>query len=481
MDNLREGLTYSDVLLVPKRTPLASRSEANVRSKFTRNVSLNVPIAAANMASVCEADMAIALARIGAIGVIHQFCTTEFQATEVAKVKRSTCHVIEKPICIKADVSVAHAVQFMNQKNVTSLIVTSSGFVEGEVLGIFTSRDYLYEENTAKLVSDVMTPRSRLVIGYPGISLQDAKEKLHSHRIEKLPLLNEAGHLCGLITTKDIMKLELWKSANRDAKGRLVVAAAVGVKDALERGRALVEAGCDVLVLDIAHCHSDYAIEKIRDVKAAFPSVDVMAGNIATAQAARDLIAAGADGLKVGIGPSPVCTTRVMSGAGVPQLTAVWDVCRVARDASVPVCADGGITYPGDVAKALAAGASSIMTGSKFAGCEESPGMVFSKNGRRYKRYMGSASYQNNHEKAEKMRGKHIREKLNVHVEGVPILVDYKGSAASVVDGLVKGLKSGISYCGARDVLSMQENAEFIRITAAGWHESGSRGNKMSD
>ncbi len=481
MDGLRVGLTYSDVLLVPKRTPLKSRSEANVCSHFTRNVKLNIPISAANMASVCEAKMAIALAREGAIGVLHQFCTIEDQAEQVSLVKRSTCYVIDHPICITPITTIYNAVKQMHERDITSLIVTSTGDQFGDVLGIFTSRDYLYEEDQNKFVQDVMTPRGRLVVSLPGISIPEAKDILHRHRIEKLPLLDNVGRLQGLITTKDIRKLEQWTSSNRDSKGRLVVAAAVGVKDALERGRALVDAGVDVLVLDIAHCHSDYAISTLRELKMTFAHIDVMAGNIATVQAARDLIAAGADGLKVGIGPSPVCTTRVMSGSGVPQFTAILDVASVAKQYDIPVCADGGITHPGDVSKALAAGASSIMTGSHFAGCKESPGMILSKNGRRYKRYMGSASYQNNHERAEKLQRKHIRNKLNVHIEGVPILVDYKGPCSNVLDGLVKGLRSGISYCGARNISEMQTNAEFMRITSAGWHESGSRGNKISD
>jgi IMP dehydrogenase len=481
MENLRVGLTYSDVLLVPKKTPLKSRSEANVTSQFTRNVKLNLPIAAANMVSVCEAKMAIALARVGAIGVIHQFNKISDQANEVIKVKRSTCYVIDHPLCILAGATIDEAVRLMKQKNVTSLLVTSTGDDHGELQGIFTSRDYLFEQNRNKLVREVMTLNENLITATPGITSDEAKQLLHNHRIEKLPLIDQRGKISGLITTKDIRKLEQWKNSNRDAKGRLIVAAAVGVKDALERASALVEAGVDVLVLDIAHCHSDYAIQRIRELKQSFPNIDLMAGNIATKEAARDLIAAGVDGLKVGIGPSPVCTTRIMSGSGVPQLTAIWDVSQIAKQHGVPVCADGGITHPGDVSKALAAGASSIMTGSKFAGCKESPGMIISKDGRRYKRYMGSASYQNNHEKAEKLKGKHIKEKLNIHVEGVPILVDYKGPVASVVEDLIKGLKSGISYCGAIDIKSMQLNAEFIQITAAGWHESGSRGNKMSD
>ena len=481
MDNLRLGLTYSDVLLVPKKTYLKSRSEADVRTHFTRNVKLNLPIVAANMATVCESKMSIALARLGAIGIIHQFCTAQFQAAEVRRVKRSTSFVIEKPICVAPNATVAGAVELLEEKGITSLVVTNDGFMTGEVVGIFTHKDYQFEEDHSKLVLSVMTPRDKLVVGEPGISLLEAKELLHIHRIEKLPLLDPSGRLAGLITSKDIVKLERYPNANRDSKGRLVVCAAVGVKDAMKRAELLIDAGVDVLCLDIAHCHSDYAISRISELKAKWPDVDLIAGNVATGEAATALIEAGVDGIKVGVGPSPVCTTRIMAGAGVPQLTAVWDVCRVARVHGIPVCADGGITYPGDVSKALAAGASNIMTGSHFAPCDESPGPIISKNGRRYKRYMGSASYANNHETKEKVAGKRIRKQFNVHVEGVPILKDYRGSAEGVVEGLVKGLRSGISYCGARDIKGMQENAEFIRITAAGFHESGSRGDKMSD
>ncbi len=491
LENVRLGLTYNDVLLVPKRTPLASRSEAKIASKFTRNVSVNLPFVAANMASVCESKMAIALARAGAIGIIHQFCTIEEQAAEVRRVKRSTCYVIEKPQCVSPNVTIAEAIRLMEEKSITSLIVTSGVGVHsgsngsegtcGDVVGIFTHKDYQFEKDHEKLVSSVMTPRSRLVVAKPRISLEHAKEILREHRIEKLPLLDESGKLCGLITSKDIVKLETWSNSNRDTKGRLVVCAAVGVKDAISRATALVDAGVDVLCLDIAHCHSDFAISRICELKVKFPNIDLMAGNIATAAAAQDLIDAGVDGLKVGIGPSPVCTTRIMAGAGVPQLTAVMDVCSVASKFGIPVCADGGISLSGDIVKALAAGASTIMNGSKFSGCRESPGPVMSKNGKRYKRYMGSASYVNNHEKAEKMKGKRIRNQLNVHVEGVPILVDYYGPVSGLLDGWSKGLRSGISYCGSRDILGMQTNAEFIRITAAGWYESGSRGDKISD
>src|SRR3989338_3816640 len=317
MQNLRFGLTFNDVLLVPKRTPLSSRTEADLKTKFTRNITLNIPLVSSNMASVTDHKMAILMARAGGLGVLHQFCTIDEQVEEVKKVKRSTSYVIDHPLTVQDHITIAQAIEKMETQGVTSLLVMRAD----ELVGIFTSRDYLFEIDMNKRISDVMTPKERLVTAPYGIELDEAKKILHQHRIEKLPLL-ENGNVKGLITTQDIMKLEHWPNASRDAKGRLRVGAAVGVKDTVERAQALVDAGADVLILDIAHCHSDLAIQRLKELKASF-SVDVMAGNIATAQAAEDLIAAGADGLKVGIGPSPVCTTRIISGAGVPQLTAI--------------------------------------------------------------------------------------------------------------------------------------------------------------
>ena len=473
---MRLGLTFSDVLLVPKRSPLRSRTEADTRTRFTRNVFLNIPLVSSNMATVTEHRMAIAMAREGGLGIIHQFNTIEEQVEEIRKVKRSTSHIIENPLSVPPTITVGEAVKIMITEGVTSLLV-----VDGEeLIGIFTSRDYLFEENMDKNITEVMTGKERLICAPYGIELQQAKEILHRHRIEKLPLL-ENRKLRGLITTKDLRKLEQWPNASRDEKGRLRVGAAVGVKDTIERSKALIEAGADVIILDIAHCHSDLAIQQIKEFKYNFPDVDLMAGNIATADAARDLILAGADGLKVGIGPSAVCTTRIMSGSGVPQLTAIMDVVRVAREYDVPVSADGGMQAPGDVAKAIAAGASTIYSGSFFAGTDEAPGHIIMKDGKRYKRYMGSASYDSNHERKENAEGKKVKEKLDVYVEGVAVLVDYKGSVREVIKGLVKGLQSGISYCGAWDIKGMQENAEFIQITTNGWEESKSRGSKLSE
>jgi len=473
---MRLGLTYSDVLLVPKRTPLNSRGEADTRTKFTKNILLNIPLVSANMATVTEHKMAIAIAREGGLGIIHQFGTIEEQIQEVKRVKRSTSYVIDDPISVPTYLTISEAVKVMEKEGVTSLLVKSGE----ELVGIFTSKDYLFENNLNRNITEVMTPKEKLVTANYGISLEEAKMILHENRIEKLPLL-ENGRLRGLITTKDIKKLEYWPNAARDEKGRLLVGAAVGVKDTIERSKVLVEAGADVIVLDIAHCHSDLAIQRIREFKLHFPHIDIMAGNIATGKAAKDLAEAGADGLKVGIGPSPVCTTRIIAGAGVPQLTAVMDVVKVAKEYGLPVSADGGMKYPGDAAKAIAAGASTAFSGSLFAGTDETPGMIIMKDGKRYKYYMGSASYQSSHERKESRLDKKIKERLDVFVEGVSSLVDYKGAVEDVIRSLVKGLQSGISYCGGRNIIEMQQNAEFIQITSSGWEESKSRGHKLSE
>ncbi len=472
---MKEGLTFSDVLLVPKRTPLSSRSEADVSTYFSKNIKLNIPLVSSNMACVTEHKMAIAMAREGGLGVIHQFNTIEEQAKEVRKVKRSTSYVIEEPLTVPPHITVQKAIDTMEETGVTSLLVADNN----QLKGIFTRRDYLFEENRNRLISEVMTPLSRLITSHPGIQPNEAKNILHNNRIEKLPIV-ENGEIRGLITTKDIRKLEHWPNSTRDEKGRLRVGAAIGVKDSLERARELIKANVDVLILDVAHAHSDYVISKLREIKSNF-QIDVVVGNLATFQAARDLIEAGADGLKVGIGPSPVCTTRIISGSGVPQVTAIMDVVSLAKQRGIPVTADGGMRFPGDVAKAIAAGASTIYSGNFFSGTDEAPGMIIMKDGKRYKRYMGSASYDSGHERKEKEQKKRVKERLDIFVEGVSTLVNYKGPVEDVIKGLVKGLKSGISYCGARNIPEMQQNGEFVKITAAGWAESKSRGEKLSE
>lgn len=475
MEEDRLGLTFSDVLLVPKRTPLDSRAEADLKTRFTKNVPLKIPLSSSNMATVTEHKMAIAMAREGGIGVIHQFMSVSEQVAEIQKVKRSTSHVIENPVCLSPNFTIKKALDVMAKKGITSSVITKKGYVKG----IFTKRDYLFEEDLTKKISDVMTLKEDLIFAPYKISLEEAKQILKKNRIEKLPLI-EGGKLMGLITTQDILNLERWSNAARDSKGRLRVAAAVGVKDTVERAGKLIAAGVDVIVLDIAHAHSDLAIRRLKEYKSDYDT-DILVGNIATKEAARDLIDAGADGLKVGIGPSPVCTTRIISGSGMPQLTAIRDVYSMAKRFDIPVCADGGMTYPGDISKALAAGAESICSGSFFAGTSEAPGYIIMKDGKRYKRYAGSASYESNHERKEKLENRKYKDKLDIFVEGVSNLVDYKGPVADVIKSLLKGVRSGVSYCGARNIRGMQRNAEFIRVTSSGWQESLSRGQKLSE
>ena len=467
---LEKGLTFADVLLVPKKTPLDSRSQADTTSRFTKNISLSVPLVSSNMASVTEHKTAIALAREGGIGVIHQFMPIAEQCAEVRKVKKSTSYIIKHPVTIPPETTIQEAVDRMAEEGVTGLLVTENQGLRG----IFTSRDYLFEKEYSKPVSAVMTPREKMVTAPHTISIEDARALLHRHRIEKLPLL-DGDRVVGLVRTRDLKKLEIWSKATRDSEGRLRVAAAVGIKDAFERGKALVAAGADVLVVDIAHGHSDHMVECIRMLKKEF-SVDVLAGNIATAEAAEALIAAGVDGLKVGVGPSSVCTTRIMSGAGMPQLTAIINVASVAQKHGVPVCADGGISYPGDVVKAIAAGASSCMIGRLFAGTDEAPGLIISKEGRKYKQYYGSASFESAVERKQRIDGRTVKEQIESFVEGVATLVEYKGPVRDVIMSLVRGLQSGISYGGAQTIAELQKNAEFVEITPHGWRESLSRG-----
>jgi IMP dehydrogenase len=470
---MRRGVTFSDILLVPKRTPLESRAHAKVNTQFTKNLALNIPLVSSNMATVTEHKMAIAMAREGGLGIIHQFNTVDEQAAQIRKVKKSTTYIIDEPVTITSGITVLQAKQVMKKEGVTSLLVEDNKVL----VGIFTHRDYLFETDLDKKVKDVMT--TKLITAPYGVTLHEAKKILHRNRIEKLPLLKNK-QLKGLITTQDLIKLEHWPNATRDKKGRLCVGAAVGVKDSIQRAQALINAGVDVLVLDVAHAHSDTVIKKLKELKKAY-SIDIMVGNVATAQAAQDLIQAGADGLKVGIGPSQVCTTRIISGSGVPQITAIMDVCTVAHKHNIPVSADGGMKYPGDAVKALAAGASTVYSGTFFAGTDEAPGLIILKDGKRYKRYKGSASYASSHERKEIIEKKRVRQKLDVFVEGVEILVDYKGPAEEVIKSLLKGIRSGISYCGAHDIKEMQQNAEFIEMSSKGWHESQSRGDKLSE
>jgi IMP dehydrogenase len=467
-----QGLTFDDVLLVPKRSPIVSRSQTNLRTKLSRNITLNIPIISANMDTVTESGMAIALAREGGIGIIHRFMTIEDQVDEILKVKRSESVMIEQPYTIKPDLTVAEAKRAMVEYSVSGLLVED----RGKLLGIITRRDITFENNNRLKVSELMT--KDVITAKVGLTIDQAKEILHNKRIEKLPVVDDKKHIVGLITSKDILKMEQYPYASKDKKGRLLVGAAVGVKgDYLERTEALLEAGADVIIVDIAHGHSENAINTVHMIKKAFPDCELIAGNIATGEGSRDLIKAGVDAVKVGVGSGSICITRVVTGSGVPQLTAVIDSVKVARDYDIPIISDGGIRNSGDITKALAAGASSVMIGSLFGGTDESPGKTLVKNGKMYKMYRGMASFYASLGRKYRETGPQVvdSDDLNDYVpEGVEAMVPYNGSVVEIIRQMAGGLRSGLSYCGAKTIPEMQTNAEFIRITSAGYIESQS-------
>jgi len=467
---IREGLTFDDVLLVPKRSSIVTRSQTNLQTKLSKNISLNIPIISANMDTVTEFAMAVAMAREGGIGIIHRFLTITEQVNEVLKVKRSGSVIIENPYLVKPDLSVREAISYMKEKEVSGLLVTDSN---SKLVGILTNRDIVFESDSTKLVKDVMT--SDVVTAKLGISISEAKKILQENRIEKLPLVDEKGLVKGLITSKDIMNIDNYPAASKDKKGRPLVGAAVGVKgDFMERTEALLEAGADVIVVDIAHGHSDNAINTVRLIKKAFPTSELIAGNVATAQGAEDLIKAGVDAVKVGVGSGSICITRVITGSGVPQLTAVLDCAKIGKKYDVPIISDGGVRTSGDATKALAAGASTVMVGGILGGTDESPGSPVMRNGKRFKIYRGMASFYASLGRKSKETGSvSISEDLNDYVaEGVEAMVPYKGSVTDIIKQLTGGIRSGLSYCGANTIPQMQENAEFMKMSRAGFAES---------
>jgi IMP dehydrogenase len=424
------------------------------------------------MDTVTESGMAIALAREGGIGIIHRFMTIEDQVDEVLKVKRSESVIIEKPYTIKPNMTVHDAKKMMQEYGVSGLLVEED---TKKLAGIITQRDITFEKNLKCRVSDLMS--KDVITAKDGITIDQAKEILHNHRIEKLPVIDGRKQIVGLITSKDILKMEQYPYASKDKKGRLLVGAAVGVKgDYLERAEALLEASADTIVVDIAHGHSDNAINTVHMIKKAFPNCELIAGNVATGEGAKDLIKAGVDAVKVGVGSGSICITRVITGSGVPQLTAVIDSVKVAKEYDVPVLSDGGIRTSGDATKALAAGASSVMIGSLFGGTDESPGKTLVKNGKKFKMYRGMASFYASLGRKYREEGTQVVDSsndLNDYVpEGIEAMVPYKGSVVEIIRQLVGGLRSGLSYCGAKTISEMQTNAEFIKITSAGYIES---------
>ena len=465
----KEGLTFDDVLLVPKYSDITSRSQTNLSTKLSRNISINIPFVSANMDTVTESAMATTMARAGGIGIIHRFLTIKEQANEVLKVKRSGSVMIENPYSINSEKSIQDAHDYAEEKEISGLLVTD---VNSKLVGIVTERDLLFA-NSNGTIRDIMT--KDVVTAKPGVTLDEAKEILHKHRVEKLPIVDDSGIVKGLITSKDITNNTDFPNASKDKKGRPLVGAAVGVKgDFLERSESLLDAGADVLVVDIAHGHSENAMNTVRNIKKAFPDCELIAGNIATAQGAEDLIKAGVDAVKVGVGSGSICITRVITGSGVPQLTAVMDCAKIGNDHGVPIISDGGTRTSGDATKALASGASSVMVGSMLGGTDESPGTVLTKNGKRFKVYRGMASLAASIGRKSKETGSlSFDDDLNDYVaEGVEAMVPYKGTVVDILKQLSGGVRSGLSYCGAHTIPQMQENAEFIKMSRAGFAES---------
>lgn len=462
---IKEGLTFDDVLLVPAKSDVLPR-QINVKTRLTRGIGMNIPLASSAMDTVTESRMAIAIAREGGVGIIHKNMTIEKQQDEVDKVKRSENGVIVNPFFLSPDHYVYDANELMSKYKISGVPICENG----KLVGILTNRDLRFVTDFNIRIKEVMT-HENLVTAPVGTTLEQAKQILMQHKIEKLPIVDANGNLKGLITIKDIEKAVRYPNSARDRGGRLLCGAAIGVtKDVLERAAALVEAQVDVLVLDSAHGHSKNILDCVRKVKARFPETQLIAGNIATAAAAEALIDAGADGIKVGIGPGSICTTRVVAGIGVPQITAVYDCACVAVKYGVPVIADGGVKYSGDVVKALAAGADSVMIGSLLAGCEEAPGESEIYQGRRFKVYRGMGSLG---AMAVGSKDRYFQEDAKKLVpEGVEGRVPYKGSVSDTVFQLIGGLKSGMGYCGCPTIPELQSRGQFIRITGAGLKES---------
>ena len=469
------GLTYDDVLLLPGESDMAPE-EIDTSSLVSRNVRVNVPLLSAAMDKVTEARMAIGMARQGGVGVLHRNLSIEDQARQVDQVKRSESGMVADPITIRPDATLEEADALCGRFRISGVPVTDGA---GKLLGIVTNRDMAFELDRSRQVRDVMTPMP-LVTGQVGISRDEAMQLLRRHKIEKLPLVDPAGTLKGLITVKDFVKAEQYPLASKDAEGRLVVGAAVGVAgDAYDRAEALVEAGVDFVVVDTAHGHSRLVGDMVAKIKSNFPRVDVVGGNIATRDGAKSLIDAGADGVKVGVGPGSICTTRVVAGIGVPQVTAIYEAALAAKEAGVPVIGDGGLQYSGDIAKALVAGADTVMLGSLLAGCEESPGELLFINGKQFKSYrgMGSlAAMQTRGGDKSYSKDRYFQEGVTgddkLIPEGVEGQVAYRGPVSAVVHQLVGGLKQSMFYVGGRTVPQMKENGRFVRITSAGLKES---------
>ena len=469
-NDFKTGYTFDDVLLVPQRSRISSRKDTNLQSNLTKNIRLNIPIISANMDTVTESSMAIKIASLGGIGIIHRFMTIDEQISEVLSVKRSEGIVIEQPITIGKEGTVGQVKELMSLHKIGGIIVKDNS---NKLLGIVTKRDLFFEYDDVKSVQDVMT--KDLITAPEGTSLDDAKTIFINNKIEKLPIVNSSGELVGLITSKDIYKRDKFPISSKDGKGRLMVGAAIGVRDEdIERAVKLTEAGADTIVIDIAHGHSDHTINMISKIKDKIGKTDIIVGNVATGEGTKDLIDAGADAVKVGVGSGSICITRIVTGAGVPQLSAILDCVSIANEYKVPIIADGGIRNSGDITKAIAAGASTVMIGSMLAGTDESPGIIVSRPNGRYKMTRGMASLGAAVDRRIKETKSMDEEEMLEYVpEGVEALVQYRGQASEVIGKLVGGLRSGLSYCNSKDISELQKNRKFIKITGAGKAESG--------
>lgn len=465
---LSEGLTYDDVLLVPAYSEVLPR-EVDLRSRFTRNITINAPIVSAAMDTVTEYELAIAIAREGGIGVIHKNMTIEQQAEQVRRVKRSESGMIMDPVTLDKNAIIADALRLMKENKIGGIPVIDK---DGRLIGIVTNRDLRFEKNLKRPVMEVMT-RENIITTRQGTDLKKAEQILQQYKIEKLPVVDKNDKLIGLITYKDIIKIKERPTASKDDLGRLRVAAALGVThDTLERATALVNSGVDAMIIDTAHGHSKGVLDMLKRVKKEFPNTDIVVGNVATAEAGLALVKAGADAVKVGIGPGSICTTRVIAGVGVPQLTAVMMVANALKKTGVPVIADGGIRFTGDIPKAIAAGASTIMAGSLFAGVEESPGETIIYEGRKFKSYRGMGSLDAMQKGSKDRYFQDVEDDIKKLVpEGISGRVPYKGTLAEVIYQLIGGLRAGMGYCGAKNIAALQD-AKFIRITSAGIRES---------
>eukprot|EP00758_Cryptobia_borreli_P013656 Tbor_TRINITY_DN5853_c1_g3::TRINITY_DN5853_c1_g3_i1::g.7033::m.7033/K00088/IMPDH, guaB; IMP dehydrogenase len=474
------GLTYDDVLLVPKRSTVRSRKEVSTTTRLSKNIVLKVPIVSSNMDTVTESTTAVQVAREGGIGILHRFCTEKEQCDMVRRVKRAQSLIIEEPVSVTPDTSLCAAYEALNwpgrRGGVKSLIVVNN-LEEKIFMGVITEKDLRFAPEST-IVKNIMTPAKNCVtIDNPNISLDEARKLFQLHRTSNIPVLDKAGCLIGLITAHDCVKLTKNTIASLDHKSRLLVGAAIGVKSTdMDRAISLVKAGVDVLVVDIAHGHSGFCLDMIERLKKneITSTVDIIAGNIATGEAAEALIKAGADALKVGVGPGSICITRLVAGSGVPQLTAIMEVYKVARRYNIPVIADGGIKSAGDISKAIAAGASTVMLGNILAGTDEAPGRVLVKEGRKVKIIRGMAGYGANISKAEREQRIDDDVFLDIVPEGVEGIIPYKGPLGPIVKQLVGGLRSGISYCGATNLQEMREYGSLVRMTGAGLRESGS-------